>query len=184
MRGNDGFWGTMQHWRNLKKTKGFSLSELLIVLSILIILLVVTVPSQSIFFKKTQEQIIRSQLFHAIQIARNEAMVRGVRVTLCKSDDLKTCGGDWRNGYIMHANAKLLFVFQNTNNDGKIYWRAFPKNREDLLFLPTGATHSENGTFWYCQKTHLRWAIIISQSGRVRIVYPDKNGNVPVDVKC
>ena len=62
--------------------------------------------------------------------------------------------------------------------------RAFPKNRTHLQFLPTGMTHAENGTFWSCDKEQVRWAIVVSQAGRARMVLPDKNGKVGADVSC
>ena len=165
----------------MRKVSAFSLIELLITLSIIIILLAITLPSEKLFFNNTVDQLAAYQLLRAIQLARQEAMVRGSKVTLCQSQDARNCGGDWRDGYIIQANQKTLFSFKSK---AFIHWRAFPKTRTDLQFLPNGMTYAENGTFWYCDQDKVRWAIVISQSGRARMVWPDKWGKVAASVNC
>lgn len=162
---------------------GISLLEVLVTLSIIGILLALTIPAQELFLNRTQDHVISSQLFHAIQLARTQAITRGKTVSLCKSSTQTTCGGTWQQGYIMHDDNQLLFAFSNIKNKGNLHWRAFPGYSTELQFLSTGAS-KENGTFWYCLNAKVRWAIVISQSGRARIVNPDKNGKIDAAVSC
>lgn len=168
---------------NTMKYKGFSLLEVLVTFSIILILLVLAIPSQETVITRTQDHVISSQLLRAIQLTRSEAITRGTTVTLCKSRDQTHCGGTWQEGYIVHENNHLLFAFHNIKNKGTLKWRAFPNQDDDLQYLSTGVS-KENGSFWYCQNTKAHWAIVISQSGRARMVYPDKNGNLDFPVSC
>lgn len=171
----------------------FSLFELLITLSIMSILLLIAFPLSKIFFDHSREQVLQSQLLHAIQVARDEARVRGVAVVLCKSKDQRRCSGDWINGQIVfmdknqdgivHDPSQILMVFQLGSQQGILHWRSFPVFRDYLLFLPSGFPRNDNGTFWYCPASaHLpAWAIVIAKSGRVRIVLPDQHGVIKDD---
>lgn len=169
---------------------GFSLIELLITLSIAIILFAVAIPLFKFFFIKSTDQVMSLQLFRAINLARSEALASGQSVTLCKSANQQTCIGEWKEGYLIHSGNKILYVFHTATNDGILHWRAFPKSREDLQFLPSGFSRAENGSFWYCHSgaTNASWAIVISQTGRARMVYPNKMGNVEIEnstpLKC
>jgi type IV fimbrial biogenesis protein FimT len=160
--------------------RGFSLFELLITLSIVIILLLVVVPNEKHFITKSQDEVLSQQMLRAIYLARNEAVARSTTVTLCPSEDLKTCSGDWLRGYIILADNKVLAAFQNVTNQGAIHWRSFPNGRENLKFSGLGNAEVENGTFWYCENTesNAHWAIVMSQSGRARLEQPDAAGKV------
>lgn len=161
---------------------GFSLLELLITLTIFIIMGILAVPAQQIFYTRTNEKIVCSELEQAINLTRNEAIMRDSLVVLCKSDDQKTCNEIGKNGYIIIADKTVLYSFQNHLVEN-LHWRAFPKDQTYLEFLPSGLPNAENGTFWYCPKPNQnpRWAIVMSQSGRLRVVNPDASGQVKDD---
>ncbi len=163
----------------LKMKLGFSLLEMLIVLSIISIILVFSLFPQKIFLDKANDQVASSQLLRAINLTRSESITRGIPVTLCKSTDKQTCGGEWKEGYIVIADQKVLFTFQ-MREKGELRWRSFPWYRNDLQFLPTGLLNSENGTFWYCASKNKNpsWAIMISLTGRARLALPNKEGNI------
>jgi type IV fimbrial biogenesis protein FimT len=159
---------------------GFSLFELLITLTIIIILLAAAIPSEKMFIIKSQDEVMSQQLLRAIYLARSEAMTRAETVTLCESADLKTCSGDWLQGYIITTNDTSISTYQNVTHQGVIHWRTFPKGRKELTFLASGLTEIENGTFWYCPTTTSKahWAIVMSQSGRARLELPDASGSI------
>lgn len=165
----------------VKKTLaiGFSLIETFVVLLIVAVLVAMVVPSQGILLEQTTQQTQSLQLLRAINLTRSEAVLRGTPVTLCESDNMKTCGGHWQDGYIILANSKTLFAFRNQSR-GILHWRAFPKNEQYLQFLPTGMPHAENGTFWFCGKNEKNpiWAIVLNQAGRTRLAHPDKNNEI------
>ncbi len=152
---------------------GFSLLEILVVLTIMFIVLAIAIPSERIFLTNAKVDVMRLQLQRAIQLARIEAITRGEIITLCGSLDKNTCSNHWEEGYIILANAKIIDIFYSIANQGQLHWRAFSSHQsQQLQYLPSGLSNSENGTFWYClpKEKKPRWAIIISQSGRARQV--------------
>lgn len=128
-------------------------------------------PSHILFLNQVRNQTMSSQLLRAINLARNEAILRGKDVILCKSADFKTCSGSWNDGFIIMMEKKVLFTFPNKDNRGELHWRAFPNHQDYLRFYPTGLTHFEHGTFWYSllHTSKACWSIIINQSGRSRL---------------
>lgn len=155
---------------------GFSLFELLLTLFISMIIILIAIPSQKLLLDHAHHQVMSSQLLRAINLARSEAVMRGIPVMLCKSTDQKTCGGDWRDGYLIMAEEKVLFVFRNSNA-GVLHWRGF-RNPNSLQFMPSGLLYADNGTFWYCDEKNPVWGIVLNQAGRERLVYPDKTGRI------
>jgi len=151
---------------------GFSLLEIVVVLTIVFIILVFAIPSERIFLTNAKVDALRLQLQRAIDLTRSEAIMRGETVTLCGSSNKNTCTGSWDTGYIIVANAKPIYIFYDIPNQGQLHWRAFPSHQPELQYLPSGMSKTENGTFWYCLPTEKkpRWAIVISQSGRARLV--------------
>ncbi len=165
--------------------KGFSLLELLFTLSIVAIILTLTIPSQKIFLSQSQSEVMSSQLLRAINLTRSEAMQRGESTVLCSSMDKKICSSTWQNDYVIFSHDKKVLYSFHKIKEGILHWRAFPRNIEYVEFLPSGLSHAENGTFWYCPKKAKNpvWAIVMNQSGRIRIVYPDPNGKIYGDKK-
>jgi Tfp pilus assembly protein FimT len=151
--------------------------------SIIIILLMLTIPSQKYLLTQSTTDVMRLQLLRAINLAHNEAMIRNEKITLCQSADQKTCSGHWRDGYIILAKDQIIYSFVNPRKQGELYWRAFPKNQMQLDYLPSGILQAENGTFWYCLQAEKnpRWAIVLSQSGRAREILPKQPGGVIKD---
>ena len=164
-------------------TKGFTLLELMVTFFISLILLMLIVPSQHAIVLKSSLDVMRLQLLRAIQLARQEAITQETVVTLCQSSNQTTCLGQWNNGYIILANNKVIHAFVNAENQGKLYWRAFPANQAQLDFLPSGFLKAENGTFWYClpHAKNPSWAIVLNQSGRAREVLPEQEENILKD---
>ncbi|MCF7966536.1 MAG: Tfp pilus assembly protein FimT/FimU [Methylobacter tundripaludum] len=89
---------------------GFTLLELMITIAIAGIVLGVAIPSFTSTIASNRLTTHTNQLVTAINLARSEAVKRGLRVTLCKSADGATCvtTGDWSQGWI-------VFMDQNNN---------------------------------------------------------------------
>ena len=165
---------------------GFALVELLMTLCIIAIISVIGITTLSVFREDTNAHVLMAQLVRAIQLTRIEAMTSHKKMILCRSRDQKTCSGDWLDGFIvkMKTGDQVSYVFNNFSRQGILHWRAFPANRQLLEFLPTGLLQTGNGTFWFCSngKVDPHWAIILNKSGRVRSMYPNREGHV-VDAK-
>jgi type IV fimbrial biogenesis protein FimT len=163
----------------MHKKTGFTLIELLITIALISVISTIAFPGFQSFFKQSQSKTLAAQLMQALHLARSEAMLRGITITLCHSADHTTCSGNWEDGQIIFTDTKntatvqnkecLLYVFPSSRREGVLHWRS-SLHRNYLSFYPTGFTRSEDGTFWYCQtESHQpSWAIIVNQAGRAR----------------
>lgn len=89
-----------------RRAAGFTLIELMVTILIMAVLAVVAVPS----FKETVgRNAVESQqleLMTALNQARQEAVTRNFKITLCRSTNGTSCAGvgDWATGWIIFKN--------------------------------------------------------------------------------
>src|SRR4051812_32445948 len=86
------------------RVDGFSMVELTAALGIFLVLLTIGVPSFSALIRKNNTTTIANDFFAAMNLARSEAIHRGVRVDLVPAGD----GSDWTKGW-------LVFIDRNNN---------------------------------------------------------------------
>ncbi len=128
---------------------GFTLVEMIVVLSIIGIVVVIAVPSFSSFIQSNRLATTANDFVSCLNLARSEATTRGVTVTVCKSSNLMACetSGAWDQGWI---------VFTNPNKDGVV-------DDTDIVLrvheaLPGNATFA-------CEGSHLADKISYSPTG-------------------
>ncbi len=163
-----------------KRKRGFSLFELLFVLALCSLLCGFLWPSWKSFFTQVRNQDLLSRLERVLRFVRQEAVLRGQKMTLCASQDQRHCSENWKEGLLVLSEEggfeqHLIRVFQFSPSEGELHFRAFPRHQQTCEFLPSGETNHENGTFWYCEGTQALWALLLSQSGQWRIVYARQN---------
>lgn len=97
--------------RSCRRTAGFSLPELMVVMALIAVLLAAAVPSFGAMTDTVRLNALQSDLLAHLQLARSEAIKRAARVAVCKSADKRRCAtaGGWEQGWI---------VFFDANNDG------------------------------------------------------------------
>lgn len=95
--------------------KGFSLIELAVTLSVAAVLFTIGVPSFVELIKSLQITSTTNDFFAAINLARTEAVQRGVRVDIVPAG----ADGDWANGWV-------VFVDRNGNRQ--------PDDRDAIIF--------------------------------------------------
>jgi type IV fimbrial biogenesis protein FimT len=89
-----------------KKHDGFTLTEILITLSIISILLSIAAPSFSSLITEIKITTQSNELLSMLILTRSEAIKRNQRVTMCKSANNLTCTneGNWDQGWIIFTD--------------------------------------------------------------------------------
>jgi type IV fimbrial biogenesis protein FimT len=82
------------------RQQGFTLIELLVAVTIGALLLSVGVPSYTAFVRNANQVTSTNEMVSSLHFARDLAITRNVRVTMCPSDDGATCadGAVWNEG--------------------------------------------------------------------------------------
>lgn len=87
------------------RTRGFSLFELVVTLSVAAILATIAVPSYRSLVQSNGLTTQTNELVGALNYARATAVTRGTTVTLCSSADRVTCRNDtdWSTGWLVYT---------------------------------------------------------------------------------
>ena len=103
---------------------GFSLVELLLALTIVVILLTLSIPNFTTLIMNKRITAQANDFLSTLVLARSQALKRVSRVTVCSSVDGSTCSGSggWEQGWI---------VFVDTNNNAQVSGGQSPP--EDIL---------------------------------------------------
>lgn len=90
----------------MKRAAGFTLTELLITMTIVGVLLGIGVPSYRYVTKADRVSAEINGLLGDLQFARSEAVKEGQPVTVCPSSDGATCLADstWNTGWLVWAD--------------------------------------------------------------------------------
>jgi type IV fimbrial biogenesis protein FimT len=89
--------------------QGFTLVELLVVMTILAILLAMAIPSYNALTIGTTASQYASSMAESALLARAEAIRRNAAVTVCVSADGATCGsGGWEQGWLVSCMSNDL----------------------------------------------------------------------------
>lgn len=92
--------------------KGFTLAELLITIAVGAVLMALGVPAYTTFIQSTRQTASVNELVATLQSARDLAVARNARVTVCPSSDGDDCDAvSWTEGWI---------VFQDLDGSGNV----------------------------------------------------------------
>jgi type IV fimbrial biogenesis protein FimT len=164
---------------------GFTLVELLVVLALVSVFLVMVVPSYGFLMNSSRLAAVTNDLMSTLQLARSEAIKRGIRVTVCKSGDamaaapICSTAANWAQGWLAFVDGgtrgvvdpgdTLLWVHgqiaSGTITPSSNYSRF-------VSYLPSGASEGSgnlaNGSIRVCFAGERR-DIIINNTGRPRL---------------
>lgn len=165
----------------LQCSKGFSLTEILIVIAIAGILMISAIPAFSHLVARNQQTSILNTLLSHHHLARSEAVKNNQQVLLCKSNSgvLCTPEAQWHDGWIIFADTdrnkqvngleQVLFIQTALDKNLNLHYRGFG-SRNYIRYFPDGQS-SSNGTFTLCNQyaeSQVK-TLIISRTGRARI---------------
>ena len=174
--------------------RGVTLIELLVTISIGMVLLSIAAPSFQSFIAQNRVETASGQLMASLAFARSEAIKRGARVTLCKSDNASTCGGTgWEDGWIIFMDSNrngtrqasgvtpvesLLRVIAEQPSGVTI--RGNSNFTNFIAYQPGGASNTI-GSFAACNADILAGsrAIIVNVTGRPRLGRDTNSNNIP-----
>jgi type IV fimbrial biogenesis protein FimT len=129
---------------------GFTLTELIISVSVMAILLALAVPSFRDAGLSSELRASANSLIASTNLARSEAIKRNAVTTLCVSSDGSTCtAGSWEAGWIL-ASGGTVILHQAAAAGG--YQIVEASGIRTLSFQPTGVGATA-ATFTVCRAT-------------------------------
>ena len=174
----------------MRPQRGFTLLELLVVISVLAILVGIGVPGLRELLLNNRQAGAVNELVAALQLARSEAITRNVAapavVSVCASSNGTACAGAWSDGW-------LVFI----DNDGpgatsidQVLWAAAAPSGIDVGTPPapgTPVSYRRDGRvlaaadFVFCDSRGASRARVIQLgvSGRPSISKLRSNGDAP-----
>lgn len=115
------------------------------------------------------------QLLSTLKFARELAMHRKVRVTVCPSHDKQSCHGTWQDGWIVLTYIEQTRTPQVLQRQSGLYknqrllWKG-ARHVDVIQFQPLGTSIGYNGHFVLCTKgSNIAWLIFVSPTGRPRL---------------
>ena len=101
--------------RRTRATRGFSLIELLVTITVASVIAGLAAPSFSKMMNANRIQTGASALQGDMMYARTEALKRGTSVSLCPSSDQQTCTTTnvWENGWIVFTDVNASGTLQS-----------------------------------------------------------------------
>lgn len=166
---------------------GFTLFELLVCLSVLLILLTLAVPAFDAVLTGEKLVTTANSYLLSLHLARSEAIKRNARVVVCKSSDGAGCTstGRWEQGWIIFHdidnNAQLdpgedLILRQQALPADLVMWGNAPVSKY-VSYAPTGSALLVSGAFQAGTLTLCRASasggetrnIVINAVGRPRV---------------
>ncbi|MEX1033050.1 MAG: GspH/FimT family pseudopilin [Cellvibrionaceae bacterium] len=169
-------------------SKGFTLLELLSVLTISLIIVQVGIPTYRDLLQRHQSRVAIYQVLNAVNFARATAVTQGATVSICPRRGTDDCGREWRKGLIVFVDAnsngdreesdRVLLVSPPFPENSSMTWSSFGSNNH-LRFVASGATINQNGSFTYCPPSKnavYARQVVVNKIGRARLAM-DRDGN-------
>ncbi len=173
------------------KSRGFTLVELLVTLTVAAILMGVAAPSFEQALANSQQTTVYNSVVSSMRLARSEAIKQSSSVSVCAraSSTAKTCGSDWNQGWLVFTDGgatvgtidddeTILRVEKKPTDTIVVANKALlqnnagePISRPFIRFGPRGTSNWRGaGSYQFCDRrgTDHALAINITLSGDVR----------------
>jgi type IV fimbrial biogenesis protein FimT len=122
-----------------RRSRGFSLMELMITITVLGILLGLTVPTFREFSQNNSVTAAQNDLVTSFNLARSEALRRNRPVSVCASANGTTCGGAtvWGSGWIAFTDRGAVGAVDLPND---VILQTWQSPNTNLVFDSGGST--------------------------------------------
>lgn len=157
-------------------SRGFSLFESLICLSVLSIVASLAIPAFGGMLQRNRQQLAIQQLKETVNFARAAAINGSGSVSICHAP-----AGECDSSNLWSATTR---VFRDWDRDGLesvdeptlltsqlpegLHWRWNNfRTLPHLTFLNSGVTNALNGSFILCQGTEPRARLVLNKAGRI-----------------
>ena len=160
--------------------RGYTLMEMLVASTILLIVCGMAVPAFSGAVRRTQSESTIYSLANASQRARNMAISQRQPAVFCAMANAQTCGDDWTRGAMVFVDANDNRIVDSdehidtqlpaTPTGSKLVMRA-ALGKQYLRFMPNGMLENTAGSIIYCPPggtARDARNIIFSRNGRLR----------------
>jgi len=160
--------------------KGFTLIEIMISISIVMILFGIGLPSLKKFIVELRVDNEISLICRLLFIARNTALNENKTVTLCPLNNQNTCVNEWKNALSVFVDANNNKIYEPLSGERIIKIKQsilegdklqYGNTRKGLTYAATGhlSGWGQNATFKYCPKNYedKSRGIVVSVSGRI-----------------
>lgn len=158
-------------------SKGFTLIELMVSITVTSILTAIAIPNYSDFIVQMRVDNEISQLYRMLLLTRNAAINSGQKAIICPLDQNLKCTSQWQNELSVFIdvndnkkfdnNETIISIRDPINTGDKLI---YGKGRTKITFKPTGHLSGlANGTFRYCPQSHINNSrgIVVARSGRL-----------------
>lgn len=160
----------------MPKTNAFTLIEMMVALSVLVILATLAVPATGNLILDQRMNSAANHLITHLRFARSAALKHKSFVSACPSPDLSSCGGNrWENGWIVFLDpdrsgqpASEEAILRVVQGDKRLLLHSGGRYR--VRFRPNGSAYGTNLTIRICarERPDTARAVIVSNPGRVR----------------
>lgn len=158
----------------MKEENGFTLIELIFTITIAAILLAVGVPSFQEMLSNNRAVAQANMFISSLNLARSEAVSRGLRVSLCPSTNQTSCTGgtNWANGWIVFVDTAASDIATPVVDSVLRVNEALPNNSsftgpDNIRYRPMGTVITK-AQFGYSLGTN-NYLICVSSVGHSRI---------------
>ncbi len=180
---------------SFRLTKGFTIIELLVAITIAGVLSAIAMPSLNDILVRMRVDNEVNEMHRLLLTARNSAINTGLNTTVCPLDAYQTCTDNWENTISVFTNTTTT-TNKMDGTDILIKIKEAVKSNDTLelstaeaiIYSPTGRTISGNANqLTYCPDGYLNESngIDISTSGRSYVgtenasnIYVDRDNNV------